>query len=145
MHKIIAMVLFAVLFWIGPVLGQETVGNLKSVSGQVDVQRGESILEAIPGANLWEGDILRTAKNSAVGVIFLDGTRISLGPTSEMVVNSFRFDPINKNYSFDVHMKKGSAVYSSGRLQKLAPEAVKFNTPQATVGVRGTRFLVRID
>ncbi|HDQ41917.1 MAG TPA: hypothetical protein ENN39_12945 [Desulfonatronum sp.] len=145
MYRSIVTALFVVLFWTSPVLAQETIGNVKSVSGQVEVQREDRIVTAIPGANLREGDILRTAENSAVGVIFLDGTRISVGPASEMVVSSFRFEPNNENYSFDIHMKKGSAVYSSGKLEKLAPEAVKFNTPQTTVGVRGTKFLVRID
>ena len=99
----------------------------------------------LPGADLLNGDILICAANSSVGVTFLDGTRVSLGPNSEMQLNNYRFVPLNKDYAFDIYMKKGSAVYSSGKLGKLAPEAVKFNTPQATVGVRGTKFLVKVN
>jgi len=42
-------------------------------------------------------------------------------------------------------MLKGTAAFVSGIIGKLAPESVRFETPVATIGLRGTRFAVRIE
>jgi hypothetical protein len=44
-----------------------------------------------------------------------------------------------------MYLKKGSAVYNSGKIGKLSPESVKLSTPRATVGVRGTRFIIKVE
>jgi hypothetical protein len=42
-------------------------------------------------------------------------------------------------------MVQGTAVYISGIIAKLSPQSVRFETPNATIGIRGTRFLVKVD
>jgi hypothetical protein len=37
------------------------------------------------------------------------------------------------------------AVYVSGRIAKLAPDAVRLETPAAIVGVRGTTLALRVE
>jgi len=39
---------------------------------------------------------------------------------------------------------KGTAAYVSGVIVKLSPKAARFETPTATIGIRGTRFLVKV-
>jgi hypothetical protein len=39
----------------------------------------------------------------------------------------------------------GTMQYLSGLTAKLAPDAMKVDTPTAAIGVRGTRFLVRAE
>ncbi len=136
---------FAVFLMGLPVQAQDIVGSLRSISGDVDLIRGETTQPANVGMDLMEGDVLITGINSSAGLTFLDGTRISIGAESELVMNNYRFVPINEEYAFDVYMKQGSAAYSSGRLGHLAPETVRFHTPQATLGIRGTFFMVRVE
>jgi hypothetical protein len=141
-----ALLICFVLLLLGfPVQAQDTVASVKSVSGEVSLIRGESVNPAKAGMFLLEGDMLITGTNSSAGVIFLDGTRISIGAESELSISKYRFEPIKQEYSFDIYMKKGSAAYSSGRLGHLAPDSVRFNTPQATVGIRGTTFMVKVE
>lgn len=127
------------------VQAQEAIATLKAVSGQVRVIRDGAPMPAKPGMELLEADLLATDADSAAGVSFMDGSRVSLGPASEMEIGTYRFAPNDKEYAFEVHFKKGTAVYSSGRLGKLAPEAVRFSTPQAVLGIRGTTFLVHVE
>jgi len=41
-------------------------------------------------------------------------------------------------------MVRGAAAYVSGRIAKLSPDAVRLETPQAIVGVRGTTLAIRV-
>ena len=61
---------------------------------------------------------------------------------AQVDVRDYVFQPKAGKYAFSLYMSKGSAIYESGKIGKLAPEAVKVETPKATVGVRGTRFLI---
>jgi hypothetical protein len=40
---------------------------------------------------------------------------------------------------------RGVAVYVSGRMAKLAPDAIRLETPSAIVGVRGTTVAVQVE
>ena len=48
------------------------VGQVKSVRGNVQVERGGQRLSVEPGMNVWASDVLHTGADSAVGVTFLD-------------------------------------------------------------------------
>src|SRR6516165_1899754 len=41
-------------------------------------------------------------------------------------------------------MVRGVAAYVSGKIAQLSPDAVRVETPVATVGVRGTRFVAKV-
>jgi hypothetical protein len=62
-----------------------------------------------------------------------------------MSIESFLFNPVNKELSFIARMIHGTFSFITGQIAKLAPERVTFETPDATLGVRGTKFLVKID
>lgn len=124
---------------------QEPVASLKTASGKVEVSRSDQTLPLSAGAPLFTGDVLKTADASSAGISFQDGTRMSMGPGSELRIDKYRFVPIQQDYAFDVYLRKGSAAFSTGKFGKLAPDAVKVNTPQASVGIRGTKFLIKAE
>jgi hypothetical protein len=41
-------------------------------------------------------------------------------------------------------MLRGTASYISGIIGRQSPESVRFQTPDATIGIRGTQFLVKV-
>jgi len=43
-----------------------------------------------------------------------------------------------------IRITKGSLAYLSGLIGKLSPESARFETPVATIGIRGTRFAVQV-
>ena len=74
--------------------------------------------------------------------MFEDGTLLTLGSGADVLVRDYVFEPKDGKFSFSLYMAKGEAIYESGKIGKLAPQSVKVETPKATVGVRGTRFLI---
>jgi len=42
-------------------------------------------------------------------------------------------------------MMRGSVSYASGKLSKLSPGSVSFETPDATIASRGTSFLIVVE
>ena len=121
------------------------VAYLKNVTGEVTILRNNNELKARVGSQLKSSDVVKTHSNASAGIVFIDNTRLSLGENTEITVNEYKFVPVNQEYAFSLFMKKGKALYSSGKLTKLAPEKVSFQTPRATIGVRGTKFLVQVD
>lgn len=123
----------------------ESVGFIKSVAGEVYIVSSNLSVRAVPNMKIIKGDSIITGADSSVGLIFEDDTVVSIGPKSEILIQDFMFDPVEKELSFVARMIKGTFSFITGQIAKLAPKNVKLETPDATLGVRGTKFLVKID
>ena len=95
------------------------------------------------GEVVYEADTLRTGADGKLGLTLKDDTRLSLGPSSEIRLDRFAYAPAEGRFGFVLNVVKGVAAYVSGRIAKLAPDAVKLETPAAIVGVRGTTVVIR--
>ncbi len=125
--------------------GDEVAGSIRTLKGQGSVIRHEASLPAEVGMRIFSGDTLRTAPESSMGILFRDETSLSLGPASETVVDDFVFDPAEGMLSLLVGVSKGTAAFISGEIAKLRPEAMVVSTPLSTLGIRGTRFVVKVE
>jgi hypothetical protein len=136
-----------VLAGTAPALAQQqtAAGRIKIVSGDAFILRGSRTLEARPGQVIFEADSLRTGADGSVGVTLKDDTRLSLGPNSEVKVERFVFAPGAGRLGMVLKFMRGVAAYVSGKMAKLAPDAVRLETPAAIVGVRGTTVGIRIE
>jgi hypothetical protein len=77
--------------------------------------------------------------------VFSDETLLSLGPESLVVVDQYVFAPRQGKFSIVLKMLRGTAAYLSGLISKLTPEAAHFETPSASIGIRGTHFVVKVE
>ncbi len=145
MENIMKFMVIAIFLFCADAWAYQHVGFLKSVSGNVQIKRGDSFVEAHPGVQLMNTDLLVTRGKGYAGVIFTDGTTLTIGPDTEFNIKNYTFEPDNETYDFSMYLKKGSAVYNSGKIGKLSPESVKLSTPRATVGIRGTRFILKVE
>ena len=125
--------------------GNDSFGVIKSVTGEVRIAHAQEITPAAPYMKFMQGDSIKTGKESCAGIIFDDDTTASLGPDSEIVIEDYQFDPAEQKLAFVVRLIKGTFSFITGQIAKLAPKKIKFETPDATLGVRGTEFLVKID
>jgi len=120
------------------------IAMVKKAAGEVFVKRADTMVPLVIGSQLQKADIIMTKKASNVGLIFDDGTILSLGENSILSIDDYIFKPEKKEFSFDLNMKKGYASFESGKIGKLSPESVKFRVPEGTVGIRGTKFYVEV-
>lgn len=144
MKKVLLAVFAALLGFANSAFAQsERVAIFKNVTGKVVVVRGDTELLPVAGTELLRADVVRSGPKSSGGIVFTDGTRLTVGASTEIEIRRYLFQPENSKYDFNIFLKKGSAIYSSGKLGKLAPQAVSLSTPRATTGVRGTRFILK--
>jgi len=121
------------------------VATVQKVNGTATVIRqGQSIPTKI-GSEIREYDTLSTGPDGSIGVVFSDDTLLSLGPESVLVIDEFVFAPNQEEFSIVLRMLKGTAAYLSGLISKLAPESAHFETPTASIGIRGTKFVVKVE
>ncbi|MEO8746088.1 MAG: FecR family protein [Rhodanobacter sp.] len=136
-----------VMAWLGclalPALALENHAALvKSVSGDVQVTRQHDTFKATSGTKLLVSDRVVTASGASAAVVFRDGTLLTLGSGADILVRDYVFEPKEGKFAFALYLARGSAIYESGKIGKLSPQSVAIQTPRATVGVRGTRFLI---
>lgn len=122
-----------------------TIGSVRNTEGDCSLVRGTATIPAEQGTLLQLNDILRTGKDSSLGVLLRDNTSLSLGENSEVTVDEFLFDPANGKLALLATFSKGTAAVLTGKIAQLDPGAAKFQTPLATIGIRGTRFAVKVD
>ncbi len=120
-----------------------TIGVVRNSTGSATVTRGENVLPATAGTRLHTGDTLGTGPDGSLGVILRDDSSLSLGPSSSLVLQDFLFSPYEGKFSLLVRLSRGTMAYLSGLIGKLAPEKALFETPTATIGIRGTHFVVK--
>jgi len=122
----------------------ETIGVVRTSSGDATVTRGNQTLPASPGLKILLGDTLGTGADGSLGVILRDDSSLSIGPESRLVLRSFQFSPSEGKFDMVARITRGTMAYLSGLIGKLAPEKARFETPTATIGIRGTRFAVKV-
>ena len=120
-----------------------TIGVVRNSAGSATVTRGGNVHPATAGTRLHTGDTLGTGPDGSLGVILRDDSSLSLGPSSSLVLQDFLFSPSEGKFSLLVRLSRGTMAYLSGLIGKLAPEKARFETPTATIGIRGTHFVVK--
>jgi hypothetical protein len=130
-----------------PVLAQQpsAAGRIKTVSGPAFIVRDGATIPAQPGQVIFEADSIRTGVDGSIGVTLKDDTRLALGPSSEVRLARFLYEPGNGGLGLVLKFVRGATAYVSGRMAKLAPESIRLETPAAIVGVRGTSLAIRVE
>jgi hypothetical protein len=139
--------LAALLLW------QGAGAALAQAVGEVEFSRGAAVAQTpgkLPrtmgrGQTLEEGDRLTTAAGAMAIVRMQDGTRLTMRPDSEMVLQSYRFNgSVREDNSMVMQLLRGGLRAITGLISKGSPNAARIQTSTATVGIRGTDFDVRL-
>jgi hypothetical protein len=140
-------VLVVMLVTTAPAVAQQPApaGRVKVATGAAFIVRGTETMAARPGEVVLVSDALRTGADGTIGVTLQDDTRLSLGPSSEILVERYVFAPDDSALGMVLKFVRGVATYVSGRMAKLAPDSIRLETPAAIVGVRGTTLAIRVE
>ena len=121
------------------------IGQIKNVAGQVSLVRNNVQQPAKTGDLLEQADVLTTGPNGTAGITFIDNTRFSAGPNSRIELKQFRFNPTTQEGDFVTDVQQGTLAIISGQIAKRSPDAMKVRTPTTILGVRGTKFAIKVD
>jgi hypothetical protein len=80
---------------------------------------------------------LATKPDSALEVTFLDGSKLSMGANSTMVVDEYVYSGSGGAGKQTLRATRGLFRFVSGTIPK---DQVKIDTPTVTIGIRGTVF-----
>lgn len=111
-------------------------------NGAVVVQASIDVGKVKVGDPVYQGDVVQTGADGAVGITFTDGTAFNLTNNARMVLNEFVYDPNGKSNSTFFSLTKGTFTFVAGKVAKTGD--MKIDTPVATMGIRGTTPHVEI-
>ena len=120
-------------------LEKVTIGNtkvvVKTVTGDLDQEKRQiQFLD-----DIYHNELIETGDESATEIVFLDETKLALGPNSKLTLDKFVYDPDPDQASFIMTATAGVFRFASGKLPK---KSYVIHTPTATIGIRGTIFTI---
>ena len=128
-----------------PSLAFSNVGEIGQIKGSGVLERGTDIvIEGNVGVGVQSMDEAVTA-NGTMRIDFIDETRVDITEQSRLVIDEFVYDPANDLGSLSIKASLGTVRYASGQIAKKYKQNVKIRTPSATIGVRGTDFVMVVD
>lgn len=86
-----------------------------------------------------EDETVETPRDAALHLKFADGTSFRLGSQSKAVLDRFVYEPARGRGEMALELGRGSFRFISGRMDK---SRYVLTTPTATIGLRGTDFVV---
>jgi hypothetical protein len=95
------------------------------------------------GTNVIHNERVTTTRDGQAQMVFHDGSALTIGVNSEVVLDSFVYDPDSKTGELAFAATKGIFRLVGGRISKQTP--VIFKTPSGTIGIRGGVALIRLS
>jgi hypothetical protein len=118
-----------------PSLAAGTIGVAAATQNHVDGIMGAQTTPLKVGSPVYQNEHVRTAPASSAQLLFQDQTSLSVGPSSEVTLDTFVYDPATNSGSAVLTATRGALRFVSGTQQ---PHNYQIRTPVATIGVRGT-------
>jgi hypothetical protein len=88
-----------------------------------------------PGSEVYASETVRTGNLGRADLVFLDNTNLTVGPTSEVLLDKFVYDRTGSSGSVILQATRGAFRFVTGSQDH---RAYKVNTPYGSLGVRGT-------
>ena len=125
--------------------GLVEIGKIVKLTGTAKSQHTDGVeVDLALGDPVYQGDVLSTGPDSALGISFVDESVFSMSAEARMVLDELVYDPGDaENSSMVFNLVEGAFVFVTG---EIAPTGnMKVETPVATMGIRGTTPKVLIN
>jgi hypothetical protein len=145
-HRIQWLASLAVMsFLLAPAAHAQSAGEVEFARGVGFAQTpGETPRTLGRGLPLREGDRLTTSEGATAIIKLQDGTRMTVRPNSELVLQQYQFRENAPDNSFLMQLVRGGFRAVTGVISKNSPNAARIQTNTATIGIRGTDFDARV-
>lgn len=127
---------------VASVCAAKDVGQVISFKAGVSAQRGGQPVELGMKSPVGEKDVLTTDATGRAQILFDDDTTVALGSNTSLSLETVVAE--GSNPAFRARMGQGVARFITGKIVEKNPDGFSVVTPDATVGIRGTIFAVRV-
>jgi hypothetical protein len=141
MRKLITLLAFlsalttSVVAFAGP-----EVGTVTRLQNSADVNREGKRVGLTAGAAIHENDEIRSTKQARVEITFKDGTKLTIGENSSLVIEEYLYNPNKSVGRILLDAAQGPFRFISGGIGKMKDNRAEVKTSSATIGIRGTDF-----
>ncbi len=123
-------------------LAQQRVGVNGAVNpNATGIPPGGISRELLIGQDVVFNERLATSTDGQTQILFVDESSMTVGPNSNMVINSFVYNPNTGAGGMAASLTRGVFRFVGGKLTK-GDNTVTMRTPDATIGIRGGVVLV---
>lgn len=123
----------------------QVAGIIAHLSGPLLAKKADGTVKILAQKSEFEqGDTLVSEKNTYAQLKFIDNSEMTLKPGTTFTIEKFAFDagrPEADSAAFN--LVKGGLRAVTGLLGKRNKERFSLKTPSATIGIRGTTFIVQ--
>jgi ferric-dicitrate binding protein FerR (iron transport regulator) len=118
-----------------------TIGVAASITPSAEGGSGTAFQTLAPGSELHANETVRTGEAGKADLVFIDRTNLTVGPTSEVVLDKFVYDPVGSNGKVVLQATRGAFRFATGTQDH---SAYQIKTPYGSLGVRGTAFTCEV-
>lgn len=123
-----------------------SIGSITDAKGGGQVKRVAKVMPAARGTGIEKNDTVTTNSQGKFKITFVDSTTVNITENSRLVIDDFVFDGGGGNRGrLGLKVALGTVRYASGAIAHKNPGGVNIRTPTATIGVRGTDFIMSVD
>lgn len=123
--------------------GEQPIGVFSEAQNQIDrLYYGELFGEVADGKQAISNEMLSSYADGAVTIEFLDGTVISMGPNSDLILDEYIYDPGTNQGKMSVNIVSGLVKFVSG---DMSSESYEIATPVGVAAVRGTEIVLFVE
>ena len=120
---------------------KQLVGIVGAISGIVKTETRE----LKTGDKIYLNETIISDLNSGTQILLLDQSTFTLGEDSEVVMDTFIYDPETNDGKIVASVKQGSLKVISGLISKKNPDSLTVEVPEGTLGSRGTEFQTMVS
>ena len=115
---------------------KQLVGIVGAASGVVKTETRE----LKPGDKIYLNETIFSGAGSGTQILLLEQSTFTIGEDSEVVMDTFVYDPATNEGKIVASVKQGSLKVISGLISKNNPDNLTVEVPEGTLGSRGTEF-----
>jgi hypothetical protein len=117
----------------------DVIGAATSAKNAVSGSLGSVIQTLAVGSQVSGSEVVTTGTDSATLLRFLDDTNLNIGASSTVVLDRFVYNPDGSAANAVINISRGAMRFVTG---KSNPNNFAIHTDVATIGIRGTDFVV---